>query len=275
MTPDLDIGVIYTHERAYMGPLLGTMRAAVGGLRARLVLVDNASEDGVADWADALPAVLVLRNDRPLGYADNLNRVLAASAAPFVLLMNTDMWFDPAEPCLEKMVRFLRRHPGCGVAGCRLLHRDGGEAYAARRFQTLATAIGRRTPLAPMLGATVDHSLYRDRRTDGVFDCDWLSGCFLMVRREAYLEAGGLDGGYRKYFEDVDFCRRIAAAGWSVSYNGRTFCYHDEQRASRRLLSRDAVLHARSYARYLAKWGLSGRMGTGSQTGTGDRRRAA
>ncbi len=258
MTPDLDIGVIYTHERAYMGPLLETMRAAVGGLRARLLLVDNASAEGVGEWAAALPQVLTLRNDRRLTYAANLNRVLAESSAPFVLLMNTDMWFDPAEPCLDKMVKFLRRHPRCGVAGCRLLHRDGGDAYAARRFQTLTTALGRRTPLASMLGATVDHYLYRDRRTDGVFGCDWLSGCFLMVRREAYEQAGGLDTAYRKYFEDVDFCRRIAAADWSVMYNGRTHCFHDEQRASKRLLSRDAVLHAQSYARYLAKWSLGG-----------------
>ena len=41
--PDLDIGVIYTHERELMPRLLATMSASGEGLRMRLILVDNAS----------------------------------------------------------------------------------------------------------------------------------------------------------------------------------------------------------------------------------------
>ena len=44
---DLDIGVIYTHERELMPRLLATMAASGDGLRMRLILVDNASADGV------------------------------------------------------------------------------------------------------------------------------------------------------------------------------------------------------------------------------------
>ena len=44
--PDLDIGVIYTHERELMPRLLATMSASGQGLRMRLILVDNASTSG-------------------------------------------------------------------------------------------------------------------------------------------------------------------------------------------------------------------------------------
>ncbi len=54
MAPDLDIGVIYTHERELMPRLLGTMRASCRGLRVRLILVDNASRDGVEPWCAQL-----------------------------------------------------------------------------------------------------------------------------------------------------------------------------------------------------------------------------
>ena len=46
----------------------------------------------------------MLHNARRLSYAANLNRILDASAARYVLLMNTDMYFDPREQCLRRMV---------------------------------------------------------------------------------------------------------------------------------------------------------------------------
>ena len=65
----------------------------------------------------------------------NLNRILRASTARFVLLLNTDMFFDVAEPCVLRMVRFMHDTPHCGISGCGLYHENGEFAYPARRFQ--------------------------------------------------------------------------------------------------------------------------------------------
>jgi GT2 family glycosyltransferase len=77
-----------------------------------------------------------------------------------------------------------------------------------------------------------------------------------MVRREAVADVGPLDCRFQKYFEDVDFCLRMARGGWRVLLNGETFGYHLEQRASRKLLSRDGWLHLQSYWKWLRKWGF-------------------
>lgn len=253
---ELDVGVIYTHEREFLPRLLTTLQDSAAGLAVRLLLVDNASDDGTAPWERLVPHTTVLHNRERLGYAPNLNRILRSSRAPLILLLNTDMYFDPAEQCLVRMVRFMEQHPDCGVSACRLYHPDGRYAYPARRFQTLRTIVGRRAGLGGLLSRELDQHLYRDRSPHDVFDCDWLSGCFLMVRREAYEEVGDFDCGFAKYFEDVDFCLRMARAGWRVMFNGETCCYHWEQRASNRLMSRDALQHLRSYTRWLAKWGF-------------------
>ena len=256
-TADLDVGVIYTHERAWMSKLLSTLRASSGDLSVRLILVDNDSEDGIDQWQSMIANTAVLRNESALGYAPNLNKILEAATAPYVLLLNTDMYFAPGENCLAKMVEFMNAHPECGVSGCRLYHPDGSYAYPARRFQDLRVVAGRRTPLSPLLRSSVDRYLYKERQPTEVFECDWLSGCFLMVRRAAYEAIGGFDCGFTKYFEDVDFCLRMARGGWRVMFNGKTYCYHGEQRASRQLFSRSALAHLRSYSRWIAKWGLS------------------
>lgn len=254
---DIDLGVIFTHEREFMTPLISSLARSGDAVSKRLILVDNASEGGVAEWSHLVPNTHVLRNSRRLGYAENLNLILEASTARYVLLLNTDMLFDPAEQALTKLVRFMDEHPDCGVSGCRLYHRDGSYAFPARRFQTLATIAARRLGMARFLGETVEQYLYQQHAPTESFECDWLSGCLLMTRREAAVQVGGFDCGFAKYFEDVDFCLRTARAGWKVMMNGGTFAWHWEQRASKNLLSRDAWVHARSYSRWLAKWGFS------------------
>ena len=180
---------------------------------------------------------------------------MAAATAPYVLLLNTDMYFDPRHACLRRMVEFMETHGDCGVAGCRLFHADGQDASPARRFQNLPIILARRCGLGRLLRGTLDRYLCREHRPEESFACDWLSGCFLMLRREAFQQVGPFDERFGKYFEDVDICLRMAQAGWRVMYHGGTSCYHLEQRASRRLLSRDAWRHFRSYLYWLRKWG--------------------
>lgn len=253
---DVDVGIIYTYEDQFMTPLVMSLARSGDGLRMRLILIDNASARGVAPWSDILDETTVIRNERRLGYAENLNQILEASTARYTLLLNTDMVFPPDEQCVAKMVRFMDEHPECGVSGCRLFHADGSYAFPARRFQSLRTIAARRFGMSRFLQRTIISYLYADQPQDDEMECDWLSGCFLLVRRHAIAEVGLLDCGFRKYFEDVDFCLRMARAGWKVMLNGATFAYHLEQRGSSRLLSRDAWLHLQSYGRWLWKWGF-------------------
>jgi GT2 family glycosyltransferase len=266
-TPQLDVGVIYTHERQWMRPLLESLAGSCGSVAVRLLLVDNASVDGAAQWEPLFPWTRLLHNPQRLGYAANLNRILAASTAPLVLLLNTDMYFDPHNAALERLVRFMHGAPRCGVCTCRIYHPDGTYAYPARRFQNLRVVAARRFGLHRWLRRSIDHYLYAEHSPHDTFACDWVSGCLMLVRRAAYEQIGPFDERFRKYFEDVDYCLRMWRGGWEVAFHGDAYAYHAEQRASRRLWSRDAWLHARSYARWIRKWGL--------HPGRSGRRRAA
>jgi GT2 family glycosyltransferase len=256
---DLDVGVVYTGERDLMGPLLSTMKASAPGLNYRLLLIDNHSRDGVDAWRQIIPQTTVLKNGERLPYAVNLNRIVAASSARYVLVMNTDMFFDPRQQCLARMVEFMDAHPQCGVAGCRLLHADGHDARAARRFQTFSVLLARRFGLGRFMRRTLDRYFYLDHAPGESFECEWLSGCFLMLRRKAVEQVGLFDEAFGKYFEDVDMCLRMARSGWKVMFHGATSAFHIEQRASGRLFSIDACRHLRAYLYWLSKWGYRNR----------------
>lgn len=270
---DLDIGVIYTHERHFVPPLLSTLAASGAGLRMRLWLIDNQSDDGAGQWLPLFPETRILQNDRRLNYAENLNRVLEAANARYVLLLNTDMYFDPADQCLARMVAFMDSHPECGLASCRLVHPDGEEAHAGRRFQTLGVIAARRLGMGRAGQKLIERYLCLDEQGSESHECDWVSGCFLLLRREASQQVGMFDTRFGKYFEDVDLALRIGQAGWTIRQNRATKCFHWEQRGSARVWSRDAWRHLRAYAIWLRKWGW--RPGRGVQQERAARRRAA
>jgi GT2 family glycosyltransferase len=256
-TFDLDIGVIYSGERHFMDPLVSSLAGSANGISPRLILVDNVSTDGVAAWTSTFAHTKVVKNDRPLGYAENLNRILSVSDARYVLLLNTDMYFDVGDQCLAKMVAFMDDHPRCGLSVCQIYRPDGSYGYPARRFPTVRTIAARRLGLQRLLAGPLREHLYEDRPITDSYPCDWVSGCFMLVRREAAQDVGRFDERYVKYFEDVDMCLRMARAGWQVMFNGATRCFHHEQRASRHAFSRDAWRHGRAYLRWLLKWGLT------------------
>ena len=165
------------------------MQASTAGLRYRLLLVNNHSRDGIEPWRQIVPETAVLENTVRLNYAANLNRILLASTARYVLVMNTDMFFDPRQRCLARMVEFMDSHPNCGIAGCRVLHVDGHDARAARRFQTLLVILARlRAGRFP--AADLSRYFCMDHAPGESFDCQWLSGCFLMLRNKAVERSG-------------------------------------------------------------------------------------
>ena len=259
---DLDVGVIYTGERDLMGPLLSTMKASAPGLNYRLILVDNHSQDGIEPWRRIIPETKVLKNTERLHYAANMNRILAASTARYVLVMNTDMFFDPRQQCLSRMVEFMDSHPDCGIAGCRLLHVDGHDARAARRFQTLSVILARRFGLGGLMRRTLDRYFYMDHAPGESFACQWLSGCFLMLRNKAVEEVGLFDESFGKYFEDVDMCLRMARGGLAGDVS------RGDQRLSHRTACQPQValgrrLEASAFVSLLAEQvGLSSHGGT-------------
>ena len=64
-----------------------------------------------------------------------------------------------------------------------------------------------------------------DARGDGVVG--FASGAALVVRREAWDAAGGFDGSYFMYGEDLDLSLRLRLAGWEVGVAGGAVVEHD------------------------------------------------
>src|SRR5262249_48110847 len=87
----------------------------------------------------------ILRNDRPLPLAANVNLGIAATSGELVLFSNPDAIAENG--AAETLAAFMAEHPRCGIAGPRILWPDGAWQPSRRRFPTVGATVVRRTPL--------------------------------------------------------------------------------------------------------------------------------
>jgi GT2 family glycosyltransferase len=198
--------------------------------------------------------VRTIENERPLGYAANANRGIAATESELVLVANPDAVPEPGAVAMLR--EFVEAHPRCGVAGPRMLFPDGTWQPSRRRFPTVGGTLVRRTPLRRLFRPFERQRRHYllDERPDEPVEADWMLGGFLLLRRKMLEELGGFDPGYRLYGEDIDLCYRAARAGWERWYVPSAVVRHAYDRASdRRFLTRRTLWHWRGILRFVRK----------------------
>ena len=103
-----------------------------------LLVIQNLPEDEPAN-------ARVLRNDRPLGFAANVNRGVRETTGELVLTVNPDAVAHPG--AVDALRAFMEAHPKAGVAGPKMLYPNGEPQPSRRSFPTVAGTLVRRTPL--------------------------------------------------------------------------------------------------------------------------------
>jgi len=196
----------------------------------------------------------VLENERPLGFAANVNRGVAATTADHVLTVNPDA--VPRPGAVAALVAFMASRPRCGVAGPRMVYPDGTWQPSRRAFPTVLGTLWRRTPLRlvrdPYRHQVRHYNL--DERPAEPVPADWMLGGFLLLRRRMLAELGGFDAGFRMYGEEIDLCYRAARAGWERWYVPAAVVEHEHRAdTDRRFLTRRTLWHWRGILRFVRK----------------------
>jgi GT2 family glycosyltransferase len=189
-----------------------------------VVVVDNASTDRTVERASSA-GVKVIANPTNRGFAAAVNQGVRATTADLVLIMNPDVRLTSS---LDPLAAACLAH---GVAGGRLTD-NGGESqqgFTIRRFPTAAVlalellGVNRLWPKNPW---NLKYR-YLERDLSVQEQADQPAGAFLMVRRDVWKTLGGMDENFWPiWFEDVDFCRRAALAGFHAQYVPATAAVH-------------------------------------------------
>ena len=222
--PDVSVILVSYNTAHLLDRMFAALDAAGATLKLQMIVVDNASRDNSVDiLRTRYPHVQLIQNKVNVGFARANNQALALARGRYILLLNTDAFVSP--DTLEKTVEFMNKHPRSGVLGVKLVGTDGTLQPSCRYFPTpwnvflAATGLNRFFPRARLVDdMSWDHSTVRD--------CDWVPGCYYLVRHELIERIGLFDPRYFLYYEEVDHCRRVREAGWSVTYYPFTQVVH-------------------------------------------------
>lgn len=196
-----------------------------------VIVVDNASNDGSIEAIEAnYPGIIILKNNKNLGFSKANNIGIKTSSGRYVLLLNSDTVVDP--DAFVQSVEFMDSHPNAGAMGCKVLLESGKLDVACKRsFPTPmnglyhALKLDARFPKSHRFG---EYNLtYVDENK--TFSVDCIMGAYMMVRREVIDGVGQLDEDYFMYGEDIDWCYRIKQAGYQIIYYPKAVIYHHKK----------------------------------------------
>jgi N-acetylglucosaminyl-diphospho-decaprenol L-rhamnosyltransferase len=244
------VAVVSFQTRDLLRRCLTSVRAA---RPVETVVVDNGSTDGSIELVgDAFPDARLLVNDRNRGYGAAANQALTACTAPAVLLLNSDTELEPA--ALRALGRYLAEHPAAGVVGPRLADPDGRLQPSTLGYPSAADMLMGDTGLHVLVRRLplVRECFLRTWAHDAARIVPWVSGAALAIRRSAFDTIGGFDERYFMYYEEVDLCQRMAAAGFETHYAPVTTVAHARSASTSQQAPEMRRQWLVSYRRYLA-----------------------
>ncbi|RLQ21695.1 glycosyltransferase [Seongchinamella sediminis] len=249
--------VVYNSPLPLLARTLHSLVAACEFLRnhsmsgVAIQLVDNGSS---ADYqreltqllaAQAWPDLTLETLDSNLGFGAGHNRALAAGVGDYHLVLNPDVELAP-----DALLRGLRTMSGnsslvlLSPAAC---GGNGEPEFLCKRYPSVAVLLLR--ALLPRLGRRL-FPAYMSRYdmsdvcgTEDAVDVPLASGCFMLLRGNAFVEVGGFDESFFLYFEDFDLSLRLGQLG-SLRYEPTVHIVHHGGYAARK-----GWLHLKLFAR--------------------------
>jgi GT2 family glycosyltransferase len=221
LPPTLSYCVVNTNGREY---LLACLQAIADThppeIEHEVLVLDNASTDGSADAVRALGRdIRLVERQRPTGKAENDSILMRQAQGRYCLLLNEDS--EIREGAAAVLIAALESDTGAGAATPQLLDPDAKPVPCAWRFPGVGTALA---------GALFLHRLFTVQSIGlETRKVEWGQSSALLVRREAASRVGYMDTRFFVYYDECDFAKRLADAGWHSLYVPDATAFHHDQ----------------------------------------------
>lgn len=233
---DCDIIIPVWNQLSFTKDCLSSIYANTGPGYG-LIIVDNASSDDTKNYLEAaksganVPFALI-RNKSNLGFIKAVNQGIAASKARYICLLNNDTIVTKG--WLEAMIEVAESSPGVGIVN--------------PSSNNLGQKPAKGEPIELYAGKFRDSAIKSVEMATAVGFC-------MLIKREVIEKIGLFDEIYGMgNFEDTDFSRRAAKAGYRCARAVRAYVYHRENSSFKYLKDFDSGFK-RNREIYEVRWG--------------------
>ncbi len=219
-----------------------------------LYIYDNASTDSTIEAIKKFTDidVKILPGKTNIGFGRAHNEILKQVLSPYILVLNPDTEFLDSE--LIAATKYLDEHNSVGLLTFKMLDSNQKLFYNCHRYPSLMNLILRRIPFSLFKSEQIKYS-YMDIDHNKIFEVDWCSGAFLLIRSKLFKAKEFFDEKYFMYFEDVDLCKSVWNRNYKVIYypNGKFF-HHWKQESRQSFKLKKYLVISMLY--YFKKWGF-------------------
>ncbi|MDX6610520.1 MAG: hypothetical protein QOF85_2445 [Solirubrobacterales bacterium] len=221
VAPTLSYCVVNTNGREYLLACLDAIeRTHPHSVEHEILVLDNASTDGSAEVVRSRGGdIRLIGLGRRAGKAENDSTLMREAQGRYCLLLNEDSELRPG--AAAALIAALDADPKAAAATPQLLDSDGNPVSCAWRFPGVGTALAGALFLHRWLA--VQSKGERTRRVD------WAQSSALLVRREAAAAIGYMDPDFFVYYDECDFAKRLAEAGWHSLFVPAAEAVHHDQ----------------------------------------------
>lgn len=216
----LTVVIVNYNVKFYLEQCLNSLKRAMEGIDAEIIVVDNDSKDGSVDYLrERFPDVNIIASNRNLGFAKANNIAIMQTESKYVLLLNPDTIVG--EGVIRDSLHFMDAHDDAGGLGVRMLRCDGMPAMESRRgLPSPMTAFYKMTGLCDRFPQNRKFGRYYMSYLawDEPCEIEVISGAYCLLRREALDKVGLLDEDFFMYGEDIDLSYRILKGGYKNWY---------------------------------------------------------
>lgn len=224
----LSVIIVSYNVRFFLDQAIASVLESDCDFEYEIIVVDNGSTDDSVEWVkNTYPTVRVFDLKKNLGFAKANNFAAQRAKGDCILLLNPDtiVQSDSLQSCYD----YLSAGKHVGAVGLRMY--DGQGKYlpeSKRGFPSPWTSFCKITGLNELFPNSKLFNYYYlgHKSSDIDQEVDVLTGAFMMLRRDRYIELGGLDEDFFMYGEDIDLCFRLHESGFQNYYLASSSIIH-------------------------------------------------
>lgn len=228
--PKLSIVIPSFNTKKVLTDCLESIIKNTQDLAYEILVVDNGSKDGSLEMLKKysekhLRVSLVDAKDN-LGFGRANNLGAKRAKGKYLLFLNSDTLI--LDNALVESFNIIQKHPHAGAYSCRLLNSDKTFQPSGGHFPTLTSLVAWQLFIddLPFIGDLILSFHPKQHQYDRNQKMDWVTGAFMMVRKDIFDKMGGFDENIFMYTEEMELCYRLAKAGYPTFYTNNPAIIH-------------------------------------------------
>jgi GT2 family glycosyltransferase len=217
--PELSVIIVNYNVVHFLEQCLISVTEACCNINSEIIVVDNnSSDDSCAMIEEKFPQVKLIANKENYGFSKANNQGVSSAKGTYILILNPDTLL--AEDTISQVLHFIKKQKDSGAVGIRFIDGTGKFLPESKRNVPTIKIAGQK------MRGNSEHYYANHVLEKEIAEVDVLTGAFMMIKRDTYLNVGGFDEDYFMFGEDIDLSYKLLNAGYQNFYYGEVAMIH-------------------------------------------------